>query len=138
VSLILDALRRKSTDREGHDDEPGRAARADAVLATLGYARPTKRKGPPLRTMLVYGGAAILIGFTIFTGVILLLAPSSAPKPASVGSSAARDPAAATPAPSRRRPSWLRRFRGRGCRRRRPCSQRRRHRYRHRQRCRRH
>jgi len=81
VSLILDALRRRSADRGGDDSAVGRA-RADAVPATLGYARPPKRQGVPLRTLFFYGVAAVAIGFVGLTGVIAILSPSAPPTPA--------------------------------------------------------
>ena len=78
MSLILDALRRRSADRGGDDSSDG-TARADAVPATLGYARP--KQGVSLRTLFLYGVAAVLIGFVGLTLVIAVLAPSAPPAP---------------------------------------------------------
>ena len=83
MSLILDALRRKSTEPE-EENESGRPRRAESMLATLGYPRPTSRGTPPLKTLIVYGGAAVAIGFVGLSLVILLLAPSAPKKPAPV------------------------------------------------------
>ena len=49
MSLILDALRGRSPDREGNG-EP-KTARADTVLATLGYSKRQGRIGPSLKTL---------------------------------------------------------------------------------------
>jgi len=78
VSLILDALRRKTADRgEDNADEPARTTRAAAVLATLGYARPAVRTGPSFKAFLAYAVSAIVIGFVGLWLLIVLLAPSS-------------------------------------------------------------
>ena len=83
MSLILDALRRRSARRgDGDDDDPqDRSERADAVLATLGYSRPSRRQGMSLKTLLLYGFAAVIIGFVGLTVLIAMLSPSAAPKP---------------------------------------------------------
>ena len=77
MSLILDALRRKSSGRGG-GDEPERAVRAEAVLATLGYAKPG-RKGMSIRALLVYCVAALATGFLGLWLVLLILAPAAVP-----------------------------------------------------------
>ena len=57
MSLIHDALRRRSErpDDQRDADQPGRSARADAVLATLGYARRSERGRVSLKTLFGYG-----------------------------------------------------------------------------------
>src|SRR5258705_8498675 len=105
VSLILDALRRKS---DGGPTDPAsgsgsdRATRADTVLATLGYSPVRQPSGTPVRKLIVYGAAAMALGFVGLSGLILLLAPSSPPKP--VRTAAAR-PAAAPPPALRPQPA---------------------------------
>ena len=81
MSLILDALRRKSAESAEHD-ESGRPARAESVLATLGYPRSTSGGAVPLKTMILFGGAAVALGFVGLSLVIFLLAPSAPKKPA--------------------------------------------------------
>ena len=61
MSLILDALRRRAgrdAASEGESD-----ARADNVLATLGYPRGSDRQGLTVKRLLVYGTAAVALGF---------------------------------------------------------------------------
>ena len=70
-------------------DESGRPSRANSVLATLGYPRPASRRAPPLKTMLVYGGAAVAIGFVGLSLIILLLAPAAPTKPVPVAAARA-------------------------------------------------
>src|SRR5207344_1440306 len=82
VSIILDALRRRSTDHGGDDEAPDRGARADAVLATLGYPRPVRRRGMSVKTLLWFGAGAVL-------------SPSAPPRP-----DAARRTSAAVTRPS--------------------------------------
>ena len=73
MSLLLDALRRKSAERPIEDDEQ---QRVDVVPAALGYPRVSVRPPPPsLRTLVAYGGVAILIGFLAVFIAILWLAP---------------------------------------------------------------
>jgi len=76
VSLILDALRRKSAERRIGDDEEQRAA--DVVPAALGYPRPIIRSPLlPLRTFIAYGGVAMLIGFlSVLIAVVWLTPPA--------------------------------------------------------------
>jgi Tfp pilus assembly protein PilF len=84
VSLILDALRRKSTPPDG-TESADRPRRADTVLASLGYPRsPGGRARPSLKTLVLYGVAAVALGFAGLSLVIFLLAPSAAPKPGAV------------------------------------------------------
>ena len=102
MSLILDALRRKSPERggpgdprlSGDDRDPERNARADAVLATLGYARPAGRGGTTLKALLIYGVIALATGFATLSLLIFLLAPSTAPAPAPAPRVATAAPAA--------------------------------------------
>jgi Tfp pilus assembly protein PilF len=95
VSIILDALRRRSADHGGGDEAPDRGARADAVLATLGYPRPVKRRGMSVKTLLWFGAGAVLLGFVGLTVLIELLSPSAPPR-----SDAARRASAAVTRPS--------------------------------------
>ena len=82
MSLILDALRRRSPDREGSGAP--KTARADTVLATLGYSKRQGRSGPSLKTLLLYGAGAILVGFAGLALLITLLAPSTPPNQAAL------------------------------------------------------
>ena len=73
MSLILDALRR---DTPKDDDESRDESHPDSVLATLGYPRQRPRKrGLPVKMLLVYGGAAVAIGFVGLSLLIAALAP---------------------------------------------------------------
>src|SRR6185295_2632191 len=76
VSAILDALRRNQPD----DDDPPRGdSHSEAVLATLGYPRERPRKrGLSIKMLLVYGAAAVTIGFV---GLSLLIAFFAPPEP---------------------------------------------------------
>lgn len=71
MSLILDALRRRSSDQQQRD-EVGRNARTDAVLAMLGYPRQRRGKVPPV-TLLLYGVAALAAGFVGLWAVLAVL-----------------------------------------------------------------
>jgi Tfp pilus assembly protein PilF len=95
VSLILDALRRRSADQGDDGETPERSARADAVLATLGYPRANPRRGMSLKTLLLSGAGALILGFVGLTVLIAILSPPAPPKPA-----ASRSAAAAVPRPS--------------------------------------
>ena len=92
MSLILDALRRRSPNRD--KEGAPQTARADTVLKTLGYSRRPGRKGSSMKTLVLYGAGAVLVGFVGLALVILLLAPAEPTAPI-------RTSAAATPANSR-------------------------------------
>ncbi len=83
MSVILDALRRRSTDRSEHADAGGseRTASGDAVLATLGYPKPSSsiRGRLATRTLVLGGVAAVASGFVAMTLLIFSLSPSSPP-----------------------------------------------------------
>jgi Tfp pilus assembly protein PilF len=89
VSLILDALRRRSADRGNDGEAPDGSARPDAVLATLGYPRSNRPSGVPLKTLLLAGAAALMLGFLALTVLIAMLLPSAPPKPGPSRSAAA-------------------------------------------------
>ncbi|HEX3644021.1 MAG TPA: hypothetical protein VHT95_00360, partial [Vicinamibacterales bacterium] len=95
MSLILDALRRRSADQGDDGETPDRGARADAVLATLGYPRPHPPRGMSLKALLLSGAGALILGFVGLTVLIAILSPAAPPKPA-----ASRSAAAAGPRPS--------------------------------------
>ena len=101
MSLILDMLRRKpaAPPNDEPENDPEQSARSDAVLATLGYS---KSDGPPrasFRSMIVYGAAALVLGFVGLSALILLLAPSapSTPPPRAAAPSAGRQSGASAP-----------------------------------------
>ena len=96
MSLILDALRRRSADQGGDGEAPDRSARADAVLATLGYPRPSPPRGMSLKTLLLSGAGALILGFVGLTVLIAILSPSAPPKPAAARSAAAAVPPRST------------------------------------------
>ena len=81
VSLILDALRRKSTQPDG--TEPAdRPRRADAVLASLGYPRsPAGSAGSSVKTLFCTAWQRSRLGSSALSLVIFLLAPSAPAKP---------------------------------------------------------
>ena len=62
---------------QGGDGESGGTARADAVLATLGYPRRHGASGPSLKSLVIYGGAAVAIGFVGLSLLIVFLSPST-------------------------------------------------------------
>jgi tetratricopeptide (TPR) repeat protein len=76
VNFILDALGRKPAKPAKRGDE--QAARADRVLAALGYPRRTPKSSRPLVLLLLCGVAAIGIGFAGMTAVVLFFAPPAA------------------------------------------------------------
>jgi Tfp pilus assembly protein PilF len=92
MSLILDALKRKRPTEDPDDRSAGaRDAHADAVLSTLGYRQPrARRAGLSVKMLLLYGAAAMAIGFVGLSLLILLFAPPERPQPAPVTSSSAR------------------------------------------------
>jgi Tfp pilus assembly protein PilF len=92
MSLILDALKRKRPTQDPGDRSAGaREAHSDAVLSTLGYRQPqTRRGGLSVKMLLLYGAAAMAIGFVGLSLLILLFAPPERPQPAPVTSSSAR------------------------------------------------
>ncbi|MDO8795293.1 MAG: hypothetical protein Q7J25_11805, partial [Vicinamibacterales bacterium] len=92
MSLILDALRRRSPSRQ--PDGAPHTARADTVLKTLGYSRRRGRSGLSIKTIILYGAAAVLVGFIGLSLIITLLVPSEPTAPV-------QRSAAATPAPAR-------------------------------------
>jgi len=79
VSVILDALRRRSSDKEGRADSRG-SARTDAVLTILGYPRRRRRGRLSLATLLMYGVASIAVGF-VGLWAVLALVTSAPPAP---------------------------------------------------------
>src|SRR6202040_132011 len=96
VSLILDALRRKSGRDAEHETAP--TSRADAVMATLGYPRRSERRNPPVQKQVLYGLGALAIGFIAIAFPVLFLAPAPVPSPARVPIEPASTQAAAKPA----------------------------------------
>jgi Tfp pilus assembly protein PilF len=92
MSLILDALKRKRPTQDPGDRSAGaREAHSDAVLSTLGYRQPqARRAGLSLKMLLLYGAAAMAIGFVGLSLLILLFAPPERLQPAPVTSSSAR------------------------------------------------
>ena len=101
MSLILDALKRKRPTEVPGDRSAGvREAHSDAVLSTLGYrqARP-RRAGLPVKMLLLYGAAALAIGFVGLSLLILLFAPPERQQPAPATSSSASPHRAAPPRP---------------------------------------
>jgi Tfp pilus assembly protein PilF len=80
VSTILDALRRSAPK---DDDEQGGDSHSDSVLATLGYPRQRpRRSGLSMKMLLVYGAAAVAIGFVGLSLLIAFLAPPEPQKKA--------------------------------------------------------
>src|SRR5262249_7047300 len=79
VSVLLDALRRRRSDRDAHGID---TAHDENVLATLGYAPAAdQREQSRFRSLLIYGGGAVVIGFAIAAWrVAWLSAPSPAPQ----------------------------------------------------------
>ena len=93
MSTILDALKRKKPIAFPVDAEAAQHARADAhadtVLSTLGYrSARTRRSGLSVRMLLLYGVAAIAIGFVGLSILILLFAPPERPQSVPVATSA--------------------------------------------------
>jgi Tfp pilus assembly protein PilF len=116
VSLILDALRRKSSDRDAAS--PG-TLQADTVLATLGYPRRTALRAPPLKSLAISAFGAVALGFIGVPLVLMVMnrsgarreptraAPRSSDRPAapsSRGSSIVPGPPAVAPATPAKRP----------------------------------
>ena len=98
MSLILDALKRNTPKDD--DESPQGDSRSDSVLATLGYPRQRPRKsGLSVKMLLVYGGAAVAIGFVGLSLVIAFFAPPEAPRPAPPVRVAAKAPAPTPSAP---------------------------------------
>src|SRR5205823_4802986 len=89
VSLILDALRRRSAAPAGDGEAPDRGPRAEAVLATLGYPRSSHSRGVSLKMLVLSGTVALILGFVGLTVLIAMLSPSAPPKPAASRSAAA-------------------------------------------------
>ena len=58
------------------EDGAPQTARADTVLKTLGYSRRQGRSGSSMKTLLLYGAGAVLVGFVGLALVIKVLAPS--------------------------------------------------------------
>jgi hypothetical protein len=85
MSLILDALKRKKPTDDPSDRSAGaHEAHADAVLSTLGYRQPRPRRaGLSVKMLLLYGAAAMAIGFVGLSLLILLFAPPEAATPGS-------------------------------------------------------
>ena len=112
MSLILDALKRKSSEHDAKG-APRRTARTDAVLATLGYPR-SDQSGLPLKTLAMFGGAALAIGFVGLSLLIVLSRrPCSSLSPAPPAQSAVQRLPGSPAAPRlqgllRRRPSAVR------------------------------
>ena len=77
-------------------DGAPKTARADAVLATLGYSKRPGRSGLPLKTFVLYGAGAILLGFV---GLALLIRLLTARPPESEHARAA-SAGSAVPAPA--------------------------------------
>ena len=89
MSLILDALKKKGPIAFPVEAETAERARADAhsdtVLSTLGRrTRRTRRTGLSVRMLLLYGAAAMAIGFVGLSLLILLFAPPERLPPAAV------------------------------------------------------
>jgi Tfp pilus assembly protein PilF len=74
VSLILDALRRRSSEHESSDPYV-QTARADSVLRTLGFPLGQHSRIPPFKTVVLYGGSAVAVGFVGISLLILFVAP---------------------------------------------------------------
>ncbi|HWW86315.1 MAG TPA: tetratricopeptide repeat protein [Vicinamibacterales bacterium] len=89
MSLILDALRRRSAEQENPDPHV-HTAREDSVLRTLGG--PLKHgRFPGVKTLLLYGGSALAVGFVGVSALVFVAAPpASQPgaRPAQSGSQA--------------------------------------------------
>jgi Tfp pilus assembly protein PilF len=99
MSLILDALKRQkpATIAFGRDEDARAEARSDSVLSTLG-SRPARRSGLSLRALLIYGAAAMAIGFVGLSLLILFFAPPERPQPGGPPAPAVARPAARQPA----------------------------------------
>ena len=69
MSSILDALRSRPVDRTP-EGGARRDARAEAVLATLGYPRSSAGARRGLRPLVVYGSAALVTGFSVLSALI--------------------------------------------------------------------
>jgi Flp pilus assembly protein TadD len=94
VSLILDTLRHRSPQSEGSGAP--RTARGDAVLATLGYSKRMGQNGPSMKSLLLFGAGAIVLGFVGLALLITVLAP---PAPGNQSTLAQRS--GGSPAPAR-------------------------------------
>jgi len=79
VSLIIDALRKNRSI--GETDEAGRRAARPAAVLSMGHVRPAARRRPlSLRTVVVYGSAALMLGFVGLSLLIALMAPPAPPR----------------------------------------------------------
>ena len=117
MSLILDALKRERGDAGRTSRRTARAPTRTPIpfsrRSAIG-ASPRARR-PPGQTLLVYGAAAIAIGFVGLSLLIFLLAPPAPSRSAAPVAHGGRAPGAVASAPSRgpsrRRRPWPRRRR---------------------------
>ena len=107
MSLILDALKRKKPAGYGYDgdegdfaDEARADAHSDAVLSSLALPRPRREQGLSVKMLLVYGAAAMAIGFVGLSLLIVLFAPPERPQPAPTMASARASSAKSASSPS--------------------------------------
>ncbi|HEV3141174.1 MAG TPA: hypothetical protein VGY57_11685, partial [Vicinamibacterales bacterium] len=97
MSTILDALRRKSDDRDDEDNEYGHTARTDSVLAMLGYPRRGMSGGPGIGSWIVRGLIAVFVGFLLVVlGLWVVSLFESTPQPSGQQAAAPR-PTLSTP-----------------------------------------